>query len=110
MKGVVGFFSMDARALAWFALVDIATDGALHARPPVVSSNEFLGLVSSWVSSCDRVMMFANDVGLKSFIGGRNVYAMFVCNKSISMVFPILIFRIKSVFDNLVVGFGFDVG
>ena len=53
--------------------------GMVHIRryrPPVVSSNEFLGLVSSRMSSNNRIMVFTDNILMK-FLVVRNVYSFF---------------------------------
>src|ERR1700719_3410304 len=102
MKRVVRLFSMVSCSLAWFTFVDISPNGTLDTWPPVVSSNEFLGLVSSRMSSNNRIMVFTDNI-LTKFLVVRNVYSFFVCDNSISMVMPVRVFRLKSYFDGVVI-------
>ena len=88
VKRVVRLFSMISCSLAGFTFVDISPNGILDTWPPVVSSNEFLGLVSSRMSSNDRIVVFTDNI-LTKFLVVRNVYSFFVCDNSISMVMPV---------------------
>src|ERR1700720_1235376 len=106
VKRVVRLFSMVSCSLAWFTLVDISLNGALDMWPPVVSGNEFLCLVSSRMSSNNRIMVFTDNILTKFFVV-RNVYLFFVCDNSISMVIPVRVFRLKSYFDGVFISFEF---
>src|ERR1700722_6502779 len=106
VKRVVRLFSMVSCSLAWFTHVDISPNGALDTWPPVVSGNEFLGLVSSRMSSNDRIMGFTDNI-LTKFLIVRNVYLFFVCDNSISMVMPVRVCHLKSYFDGVFISFGF---
>src|ERR1700722_20355770 len=106
VKWVVRLFSMVSCSLAWFTLVDISPNGTLDTWPPVVSSNEFLGLVSSRMSSNNRIMVVTENI-LTKFLVVRNLYSFIVCDNSISMVMPVRVFRLKSYFDGVFISFGF---
>src|ERR1700722_3401334 len=88
VKRIVRHFSMVSCSLAWFTFVDISPNGTLDTWPPVVSSNEFLGLVLSRMSSDNRIVVFTDNILTKFFVV-RNVYSFFVCDNSISMVVPV---------------------
>src|ERR1700722_11747446 len=105
VKRVVRLFSMISCSLAWFTFVDISLNGTLDTWP-VVSSNEFLGLVSSRMSSNDRIMVFTDNI-LTKFLVVRNVYSFFVCDESISIIMPVRVFCLKSYFDSVFISFRF---
>src|SRR6202040_39246 len=106
VKQVVQLFSMVSCSLTWFTFIDISPNVTLDTWPPVVSSNKFLGLVSSRMSSNDRIVAFTDNI-LTKFLVVRNVYSFFVCDNSISMVMPVRVFCLKSYFDSVFISFGF---
>ena len=57
--------------LASNATVGIFPDIGLDIGPPVVSGDEFLGFIATWVSCCDSIMMGLNDIFMKCFAFGN---------------------------------------
>ena len=54
--------------LASNTAICVLPDVGLDVRPPIVSSDEFLHLVPSWMSRGDGVMMRSDDVFSKFFV------------------------------------------
>ena len=52
------------------AAISVLSYVGLDVWPPVVSGDELLGFVATWVSCCDSIMMGSNDVLMKLLIFG----------------------------------------
>ena len=58
------------RFLASNATVCVFSDIRLDVWPPIIPSDEFLGLVTAWVSGGDGVMVCSDDIFAKFFVFG----------------------------------------
>jgi hypothetical protein len=74
---------------------NVLVDLSLHAWPPIVSSDEFLGFVSSCMSCSYCIMVFVDYICAKSRVSG-NIESVLVCNKSVSVINPVCIVGVKS--------------
>src|SRR5882762_9446820 len=95
VEGITRFFSMRLGALAQVASSDVLLDLSLHAWPPVVSGDVFLGFPSSWMSSGNSIVVFADNVCAKLRVSG-NIKSVFVGNLSMSIINPVFIVRVQS--------------
>jgi hypothetical protein len=53
---------MNSSLLAGFASVNVLSNVGLYVGPPVFSGDEFVGFVTSWMSSGNGVVMKSNDI------------------------------------------------
>ena len=65
VKGVVWSLVVGFCTLAFVTTINVQFDVFLHAGPPIVAIDEFLGFELSWVSCYDRIVVFLNDFGSK---------------------------------------------
>ena len=56
--------------LASNTTICVFSDVRLDIGPPIISGNEFLGFVTTWVSGGDGIVMCPNDVFAKFFVFG----------------------------------------
>ena len=69
MKWVTWNFMVGFCALTWLTSINVQMDRFLHARPPVIACDEFLGFESSTMFSCNGIVVFLNDFCSKLSIG-----------------------------------------
>ena len=95
MEGITRFFSVRFGALAKVASSNVLLDLSLHAGPPIVSGDVFLGFPTSWVSCGNGIVVFADYVCAKLGVSG-NIKSVFIGNLSVSIVNPVFIVRVQS--------------
>src|SRR5882762_8564403 len=89
------FFSVRLGALAQVASSNVLLDLSLHAWPPVVSGDVFLGFPSSWMSCGNGIVVFADNVCAKLRVS-RDIKSVFVGNLSMSIINPVFIMHVQS--------------
>src|SRR5882762_24399 len=95
VEGIMRFFSVRFGALAQVASSDVFLDLSLHAWPPVVPGDIFLGFPSSWMSSGNSIVVFADNVCAKLRVSG-DIKSVFVGNLSMSIINPVFIVCVQS--------------
>src|SRR5882762_99188 len=95
VERITRFFSVRFGALAQVASSDVLLDLSLHAWPPVISGNVFLGFPSSWMSCGNSIVVFADNVCAKLQVSG-DIKSVFVGNLSMSIINPVFIVHVQS--------------